>query len=89
MEFVPFLGTAFTFYLPLALLIIMGMNAFNGCTKLLNMMGIDVSGDPDPENPDHEDIVQEGKHLLESGRRHAKPDVERPANHPDRVSFEH
>ena len=31
-------------------------------------------GDPDPTNPDHEDVVLEGKHLIESGRRHAVPD---------------
>jgi hypothetical protein len=58
-------------YLPISLIFIAIMFAFNTFSKLLHKLGIDYAAEPDSKNPDHVDKLKEGKSLIASGRRHA------------------
>lgn len=73
MTFVPLLGTGLTVYLPVLILLVAIVNTFDACTRILKMAGIDVSGDPNLKDPNHVDVMNEGKHLIKAGRRKALP----------------
>jgi hypothetical protein len=55
--------------LPIAMLLIAVMNVFDTCGKIMQRFGIDVSKYPDEKNSEHLQMVKDGKHLIERGRR--------------------